>query len=480
MIPNTPSRLIGPIVAGLLAAFSTHAASDTPSRPPIFNVRDLGALGNGVTLDTASLQAAIDACAASPGSQVRIPPGRYLSGTVHLRSHVTLVLEPGAVLMGTTNLDAYSHPDPRSAPQGFRWGRWYRALLLGVNVENITLCGSGTLDGNQVFDPDGEEHMRGPHTVVLAGCRNVTLRDLNFVDSANYAVFFLATDDVDIRNVKFVGGWDGIHWRGSPDRWCHNVTITDCQFYTGDDALAGSYWDHTLISGCIINSSCNGLRLIGPARNLIVHDCLFFGPGRQPHRTSGSRRRTNMLGGILLQPGAWEPMPGPLDNVLLSDNVMSQVALPVAVWTRPGNTAGSITIAGLDATGVYRSALSLESWSETRLEHVTLRNVSIHYAATPTPPEPEAEVRRPGTEPRPLPAWGLYARNVGRLALEQVSLKLRDQDQRPVILAEQVEELDVDRVVFPRLDGVTRPVLLRQVDTVIHHDAASGQPVSWP
>jgi polygalacturonase len=91
----------------------------------------------------------------------------------------------------------------------------------------------------------------------------VVLRDISVVDSANYAVFFQLCDDVEIRNVKFVGAGTGA-LAGRPERWCHNVKIINCQFYTGDDAIAGRYWDHTVISGCVINSSCNGIRLIGP------------------------------------------------------------------------------------------------------------------------------------------------------------------------------------------------------------------------
>src|SRR5204863_245433 len=83
-----------------------------------------------------------------------------------------------------------------------------------------------------------------------------------------------ASEDVEVRDVKITGGWDGIHFRGAPQKWCHRVKIIHCQFYTGDDSIAGRYWQDTLISGCILNSSCNGIRLIGPATHLIVDDCL--------------------------------------------------------------------------------------------------------------------------------------------------------------------------------------------------------------
>ena len=127
--------------------------------------------------------------------------------------------------------------------------------------------------------------MRGPHTFVFINCRNVTVRDVSFVDSANYAIFFQISDHVDIRNVKFTGGWDGVHFRGAPSHPCKDVSIVGCRFYTGDDSIAGRYWENVVISDCIVNSSCNGIRLIGPATHLIVRDCLFYGPGVQPHRT---------------------------------------------------------------------------------------------------------------------------------------------------------------------------------------------------
>ena len=114
-----------------------------------------------------------------------------------------------------------------------------------------------------------------------------------------YAVMIEFSQRVDVRNVTITGGWDGVHFRGWSNDPCRDIQITGCRLFTGDDSIAGRYWDNTLISGCIINSSCNGIRLIGPATRLIVNDCLFYGPGLQPHRSSA---RTNMVSGIILQP----------------------------------------------------------------------------------------------------------------------------------------------------------------------------------
>lgn len=329
-----------------------------PEAPSALDVkRDFGARGDGVTLDTEAIQSAIDRCATDGGGQVTLPAGRFLSGTIRLRSRVTLNLEAGARLVGATNLNSYSQPVvPAYLPEA-KWGKWHRGLLVAESAEDITITGPGVIDGNRVFDPTGEERMRGPHTIVFIDCRRFTLRDVTIVDAANYAVFFQASDDVELRNVKVVGGWDGVHWRGAPDRWCHNVKILGCQFHTGDDAIAGRYWNNTVIQDCLINSSCNGIRLIGPATRLTVTGNLFRGPGEQPHRTSGERRRTNMLSGIILQPGAWDATRGPLDEVFIADNVMEAVASPVTLWTKPGNRVGKVTISGLEATGVLRRFL---------------------------------------------------------------------------------------------------------------------------
>lgn len=140
----------------------------------VFNVRDYGVLGDGETLDTPAIQKAIDACATAGGGRVVMPPGKYLSGTVHLKSNVTLFLEAGARLMGTTKLDEYKPPIPPASMPEARWGKWHRALILGEGVENIAIAGDGVIDGNKVFDATGEEKMRGPHTFVFVNCRNVT------------------------------------------------------------------------------------------------------------------------------------------------------------------------------------------------------------------------------------------------------------------------------------------------------------------
>ena len=447
-------------VCSLSALFLWLAFVAGATEPHLFNIHDYGAAGDGVSLDTSAINKAISACSEAGGGQVLFPPGRYVSGTVHLRSHVSLFLSAGATLVGTTNLTAYEAPAvPAFMPES-TWGKWQRGLVVGEGIEDVAIGGPGMIDGNKVFDPTGEEHRRGPHTITFVDCRRFALRDFSIQDSANYAIFFQASDDVEVRNVKITGGWDGVHFRGAGDRWCHNVSIRGCQFYTGDDSIAGRYWDNVVISGCVLNSACNGVRLIGPAVHLIVSDCLFHGPGREPHRSSA---RHNMLSGIILQPGAWDKCDGLLDDVFVADNIMKDVSSPVTIWTKHGNPVGRITISGLNATGVYRAAFSAESWSDLPITNVILRNATIEFSGGGSADLARKPVTRPGVDVRPLPAWGIYARNVENLTCEDVRLDLAKDDERPVVAAETVGNLVLDHFRYPHVPGVADPLLLTNV-----------------
>ncbi len=445
------------VVAGL--QFPASALTD-------INIRSTGAKGDGQNLDTPAIQKAIDACAEEGGGRVLFPPGNYLSGTIRFRAGVTLQLDSGARLIGTTNLEFYSQPHPSDIMPEANWGKWHRGLIVGENVDDIGITGEGVIDGNKVYDPTGEEKMRGPHGIVLANCHRVILRDITIKDAANYAVFGQISDDMEFRNIKIIGGWDGVHWRGAPERWCQNVKIIGCQFYTGDDAIAGRYWNNTVIKDCLINSSCNGVRLIGPATHLTIANNLFRGPGEQPHRSSRNGHRTNMLSGIILQPGAWDATRGPLDDVLLANNVMQDVASPVTLWTKQGNPVGKVIINGLWATGVYRSAMSFESWSDEMIGKIELRDVQVEYSGDETNSTMAKPVSAPHVDVRPLPAWGIYARNVKNLSIEDVRITVATNDARPVFSADHVDRLELNGFKFTRVPGINEPIVTNNVGVV--------------
>ncbi len=431
---------LGMVTAWFVAAGPIAAAAG-------FDIVAAGAVGDGVRNNTAEIQATIDRCAGRGGGSVEVPAGRFVTGTIRLHSGVTLNLRQDAVLVGSQNLDDYL---------GFRsddypGGRWNRGLIVVEDCDGVAVTGPGIVDADRPFDPRGEGKMRGPHTILMAGSDNVRLQDLQIDDSGNYAVLMYQCRDVLVDRVAVRGGWDGVHFRGDAEHWNERLTIRGCNFQTGDDCIAGHYVRDGVIDDCYVNSSCNGLRLIGPAERLTIQNCRFEGPGNYEHLTVENLHRTNMLAGILLQPSAWTPTPGPMNEVTIRDCTMNNVSVAVAAIIRGDNTAKGLVVERLEANRVYGPAMSIESWADVPFEDAKLNQVKIYHTPgavidprlgrAPVAADP---VRMPGVGVwnRALPAWGLYARNLTGLSVDELTFKTSDDDEsRPA-----VELVDVDNV----------------------------------
>jgi polygalacturonase len=164
------------------------------------DIRTFGAVADDLAFDTVAIQAAIDACATTEG-QVLVPPGRWLTGTLHLRSNIDFHLTGGAILMGSTSFDdyeAFSRDPKRTDPR-----RWYRAHIVGLGVENVTISGQGTIDGQG--EPFWEDHyakgrpdieQRPERQIAFADCRNVRVEDVTITSAAIWGLVYQDCDDV--------------------------------------------------------------------------------------------------------------------------------------------------------------------------------------------------------------------------------------------------------------------------------------------
>ena len=118
-------------------------------RAGVFDVKTFGAKGDGMTADRDAIHKAIDAAVAAGGGTVYFPAGIYLTGSIRLRSNLTLQFESGARLEADTNPSAYDAPEPNQWDkfQDFGHSHFHNSLIWGEEIENISILGPGVISG---------------------------------------------------------------------------------------------------------------------------------------------------------------------------------------------------------------------------------------------------------------------------------------------------------------------------------------------
>jgi polygalacturonase len=229
------------------------------------NVRDHGATGDGITLDTAKLQEAIDRCNILGGGDVVLPAGRYLTGSLSLRSNVSLRLEKGAILLGSADLADYRVGQ-------VRWeGKWipgYLGLVHAIDASNIVIAGEGHIEGNVAVAgrPSKDNPLRRPALIEPIGCDGVHLEGFSTQYAHMWSIHPTFCENVAIRNLTVRStetNGDGIDIDS-----CRHVLIDGCDIATGDDCIS-------LKSG----RGEEAHRLNRPTENVRITNCTFEGRG---------------------------------------------------------------------------------------------------------------------------------------------------------------------------------------------------------
>ncbi|WP_295673623.1 glycosyl hydrolase family 28 protein [uncultured Mucilaginibacter sp.] len=291
----------------------------TSAQAQTFNIREYGAINDGKTVCTAAIQKAIDACYQNGGGRVYVPAGQFITGTVHLKSNVNLCLESGAVLLGSPNLQDYESYTKAG------YGLNYYGILYTADAENVSISGSGAIDGNNkvFFDfdhakkidanstrftrqKDNYRHVdtgigdgpvvpkdRPRQMVIFSNCKHVQLRDISLLNSPFWTLHFADCDDVSVNTIRL---WSGIlvpNADGIDVTSCSNVVIANSDIRSGDDAIAIVGYDHhfeipgfegikhvsqnIIVTGCNLQSYSSGIRIgfldQNTVRNVHVSHC---------------------------------------------------------------------------------------------------------------------------------------------------------------------------------------------------------------
>lgn len=232
----------------------------------IYNIASFGAVADAKTDNAKSIQAAIDRCTTNGGGIVLVPEGTFVSGPFQLKSNVNLHVTPKGCILANPDESVYTESAFReNQGEGSIW-------IGGKDAENVTLSGSGVIDGNGVAFMGPEEPAayvlkpfvgfdRRPHLFTPIHFTKLKIRDLTFRNSAYWCLHLVGCDQVDIEHVTILNNRkirnsDGI----DPDH-SKNVRIRNCYIESGDD--------------CVCPKTRREYEEYGPSENITVSNCIF-------------------------------------------------------------------------------------------------------------------------------------------------------------------------------------------------------------
>lgn len=266
----------------------------------MIDITTFGAIGDGTTMNTAAIQAALDQ-AAKTGGMVFVPDGVYLTGTLSLNG-ASLHLDSGAVLKASGNMEDYPEQPYHHNEMGV-----LRAMLVNLGHDHVTIEGSGTIDfsGCAFYDMDAwnvpsgkvpfrEEQIREcthpigerpAQCLFFHASKNVTIRDIRVIDAPCWTLTFSECENVKLMGLTIdtdlnIPNDDGIHLSA-----CKGVIISDCHISSGDDCIALSCitnWEKPcediVITNCVLRS-CSKAIVIGylysVVRNVLISNCII-------------------------------------------------------------------------------------------------------------------------------------------------------------------------------------------------------------
>lgn len=481
--PVLAASIASTLPVASLAASGTNTTDDRLAGARVYNIRDFGAKGDGTTLDTAAVQAAIDACHDARGGTVVVPAGNFLTGTLELKSFITLHLSAAGCLLGSGN------PSDYRAGNGVPDSNGNIVLLSGANAEHITIEGNGTIDGNGAKFYNGKGDMTGPgqnsregysqrpHLLVFYNCVNLRIRDVFLTASAYHCLRTLECQHVHYSGVRIYNrvnkNNDGFHLVSN--QYLH---LVNCDVQCQDDACAlfgSNKW--VTITNCSFSTRWSIFRFGGgDPENITISNCLIYDTFGCPVKMRFSR--TTHAQNILFSNLVFQNVTGPIsigyDSRARRRNDSDSAEPPLgfvrniafhgirATTVAEGKQFADMKWSQGYRPGETRTCIILNGVNEARLENISLSDVHATFEGGGTAAEARAEVPQVAGEYFEIgtpPAYGIYARNVRGLTLNNVRLEVTKPDLRPAVILDRVTDaaiIGLSAQGTPEAESLTR------------------------
>lgn len=447
-----------------------------------YNVKDFGAKGDGKTLDSPAINAAITKAEEDGGGKIVVPAGKYLCGSIRMKSNIELNLEAGAVIIAApASMKAYDKSEPFDFPEYQDGGHTYfhNSLIWADGEENVSITGRGMIDGEGLTKKDtetaGQVHGgsigTGDKAIALKLCKNILIRDVTIYRGGHFAIIVTGCERGTIDNVTIDTNRDGIDID-----CCKHLSVSNTKVNTpSDDAivLKASYalkkavtCENILINNCTVTGFKCGAFLDGTyIPEKVNWVCGRIKLGTESNGGYKDIAITNCT--CIYSSGlAFEEVDqGVMENIVVSNIAMNHVHhYPIYITTGCRNRGPkevtepsrgqNIMISNIQALDCDSlCGIIITGMKDAPLKNISLSNIYIEYRgggtkeqAERTFPELEKKYPEPGKFLGATPSYGLYARHVDGLTLRNIDFSLKKADARKPIILEDVKNKRLENV----------------------------------
>lgn len=463
------------ILTVIILLFSIPAFSEN-----IYNASLFGIKSNGSTMNTNSIQKAVNYISEKGGGTLRFYVGRYLTGTIQLKSNVTILLEEGAVIVGSTNIYDYNIDVPNPA------------LIYAKGVNNIGIKGKGVIEGQGrvvAYDLLDQIHKglivddikhdrptnRRPKAIYFRECNQVNIDGINILNAADWVQVYDQCQQVLINNItvkstefwnndgidivdcrdfkllnSFIDAADDAICLKSHDRTkrCENIEIRNCVARSSANGIkfgtvsAGGYKNVKIINNKVYNTFRSAITIACPdggvAEDILVDSLYAYNTGNPIYLRMGSRWNNQRIGGM--------------KNVVIQ-NLYAEIAAdkPDKDYVYEGP---------IEDNPRNISPSSIVGLKNMVIENIKLKNIEIIYPGGGNPNYayrgvskddlagiPEMKDAYPEfSQFKELPAWGFFIKYAKNISFENVKLIALDADYRPSVVLDNVNGYSFDKL----------------------------------